>query len=67
MNLRISPPCPQATAPYLDDRRYEIILDDCRRFRAGQPLRNLVDKARWFWPPSLRPGRKSIRRRKPAA
>ena len=34
--------------PYLDDRRYEIILDNCRRFLAGQPLRNLVDKARWF-------------------
>ena len=34
--------------PYLDDRRYEIILDNCRRFLAGQPLRNLVDKSRWF-------------------
>jgi phosphoglycerate dehydrogenase-like enzyme len=34
--------------PYLDERRYEIILDNCRRFVAGQPLRNLVDKARWF-------------------
>src|SRR5438477_12011324 len=34
--------------PYLDERRYEIILDNCRRFLAGQALRNLVDKARWF-------------------
>src|SRR5271166_742367 len=34
--------------PYLDDRRYEIILDNCRRFMAGQSLRNLVDKPRWF-------------------
>src|SRR5690242_16383657 len=34
--------------PYLDERRYEIILDNCRRFLAGQPPRNLVDKARWF-------------------
>src|SRR5271163_4170993 len=34
--------------PYLDERRYEIILDNCRRFLAGHPLRNLVDKARWF-------------------
>jgi phosphoglycerate dehydrogenase-like enzyme len=34
--------------PYLDQRRYEITLDNCRRFLAGQPLRNLVDKARWF-------------------
>ncbi len=34
--------------PYLDDRRYEILLDNCRRFLAGAPLRNVVDKARWF-------------------
>jgi phosphoglycerate dehydrogenase-like enzyme len=34
--------------PYLDERRYAIILDNCRRFLAGQPLRNRVDKARWF-------------------
>jgi phosphoglycerate dehydrogenase-like enzyme len=34
--------------PYLDDRRLEIILDNCRRFAAGQPLRNVVDKASWF-------------------
>jgi phosphoglycerate dehydrogenase-like enzyme len=34
--------------PYLDDRRLEIIVDNARRFAAGQPLRNVVDKARWF-------------------
>ena len=34
--------------PYLDERRYEVFSDNCRRFLAGQPLRNLVDKARWF-------------------
>jgi phosphoglycerate dehydrogenase-like enzyme len=34
--------------PYLDERRYDIILDNCRRFLAGRPLRNVVDKARWF-------------------
>ena len=34
--------------PYLDDRRLEILLDNCRRFAAGQPLRNVVDKAAWF-------------------
>jgi phosphoglycerate dehydrogenase-like enzyme len=34
--------------PYLDDRRFEVLLDNCRRFLAGQPLRNVVDKARWF-------------------
>jgi phosphoglycerate dehydrogenase-like enzyme len=34
--------------PYLDERRFEILLDNSRRFLAGQPLRNLVDKAGWF-------------------
>jgi phosphoglycerate dehydrogenase-like enzyme len=34
--------------PYLDDRRLDILIDNCRRFGAGQPLRNVVDKASWF-------------------
>jgi phosphoglycerate dehydrogenase-like enzyme len=34
--------------PYLDDRRAEVLLDNCRRFAAGEPLRNVVDKKTWF-------------------
>jgi len=34
--------------PYLDERRFDVLSDNCRRFLAGQPLRNIVDKARWF-------------------
>jgi phosphoglycerate dehydrogenase-like enzyme len=34
--------------PYLDERRFEVLRDNCRRFLAGQPLRNVVDKASWF-------------------
>ena len=34
--------------PYLDERRYDILSDNCRRFVAGQPLRNVVDKSSWF-------------------
>ena len=34
--------------PYLDDRRYDVLLDNSRRFLAGQPLRNVVEKSRWF-------------------
>jgi phosphoglycerate dehydrogenase-like enzyme len=34
--------------PYLDDRRFEVLLDNAKRFAAGQKLRNVVDKARWF-------------------
>ena len=34
--------------PYLDTRRFEIIVDNARRFVDGEPLRNQVDKAHWF-------------------
>ena len=34
--------------PYLDERRFEVLSDNCRRFAAGQALRNVVDKSRWF-------------------
>jgi len=34
--------------PYLDDRRLDVLIDNAKRFVAGAPLRNLVDKARWF-------------------
>ena len=34
--------------PFLDERRFEILLENCRRFVAGQSLRNLVDKSTWF-------------------
>ena len=34
--------------PYLNDRRYEILAENCQRFAAGKPLRNEVDKASWF-------------------
>jgi phosphoglycerate dehydrogenase-like enzyme len=34
--------------PYLQERRTEVLLDNCRRFNAGLPLRNVVDKRYWF-------------------
>jgi phosphoglycerate dehydrogenase-like enzyme len=34
--------------PYLDDRRYQIMTENCRAFLDGKPLRNVVDKASWF-------------------
>jgi len=34
--------------PHLNERRFQIILDNCRAFAAGQGLRNVVDKASWF-------------------
>ena len=34
--------------PYLDERRYEILLENCRALLHGTPYRNVVDKANWF-------------------
>jgi phosphoglycerate dehydrogenase-like enzyme len=34
--------------PHLDERRFEIVLDNCRAMINGTPLRNVVDKQSWF-------------------
>lgn len=34
--------------PYLNERRFQIVADNCRAFAAGLALRNEVDKASWF-------------------
>jgi phosphoglycerate dehydrogenase-like enzyme len=35
--------------PYLNDRRFAILAENCRAFASGgKPGRNLVDKASWF-------------------
>jgi phosphoglycerate dehydrogenase-like enzyme len=34
--------------PHLNERRYQIIEDNCRAFANDQPLRNVVDKSNWF-------------------
>lgn len=34
--------------PHLNERRFQIIQDNCRAFADGGPLRNVVDKANWF-------------------
>jgi phosphoglycerate dehydrogenase-like enzyme len=34
--------------PHVNERRYEILQDNCKRFLAGTPLRNPVDKQQWF-------------------
>jgi phosphoglycerate dehydrogenase-like enzyme len=34
--------------PYLEERRISILIDNLKRFVAGQPLVNPVDKAHWF-------------------
>jgi phosphoglycerate dehydrogenase-like enzyme len=34
--------------PHLNERRFQIIQDNCRAFAEGRKLRNVVDKANWF-------------------
>ena len=36
------------TGPYLAERHFEVLEDNCKRFDEGRPLRNVVDKALWF-------------------
>ena len=34
--------------PHTEERRLNVILDNVRRFVAGEPLANVTDKARWY-------------------
>ena len=34
--------------PYLDERRFDVLRENAKRFLAGEALRNIVDKSRWF-------------------
>ncbi|MEE4591281.1 D-2-hydroxyacid dehydrogenase [Streptomyces sp. DSM 41524] len=34
--------------PHAAERRFEVLADNARRFAAGQPLINVVDKSQWF-------------------
>lgn len=34
--------------PYIPERRLEVLCDNARRFLAGEPLRNRVNKALWY-------------------
>lgn len=34
--------------PYLNDRRFDILVENCKAFANRKPLRNIVDKVSWF-------------------
>lgn len=34
--------------PHTGERRHQVLLENLRRFVAGEPLTNLVDKEKWF-------------------
>lgn len=44
-NVIITPHVAVADADNISERRYQLLLDNARRFVANQPLRNVVDKA----------------------
>ena len=46
-NVIITPHC-AAASPRVPERHLETLLDNLRRFVAGSPLRNVVDKTQWF-------------------
>ena len=47
-NVLITPHVAVADADDIPERRYALLADNARRFLAGVPLRNVVDKARWY-------------------
>ena len=47
-NVLITPHIAVHDAQNLDERRFQIILDNARRFLAGEPLNNIVDKQVWY-------------------
>jgi hypothetical protein len=34
--------------PHTGERRHQVLLENLRRFAAGEPLLNLVETSRWF-------------------
>ncbi len=47
-NVLLTPHIAIKDAANIPERRFEIILENARRFAAGEPLRNVVNKAAWY-------------------
>ena len=47
-NVLMTPHVAVKDAENIPERRFEIILENARRFLDGEPLMNVVDKARWY-------------------
>jgi phosphoglycerate dehydrogenase-like enzyme len=46
-NVIITPHC-AAASPRVPERHLQTLLDNVRRFLKGEPLRNVVDKPKWY-------------------
>ena len=47
-NVLLTPHIAVHDAENIPERRYQILLDNARRFAAGEPLKNVVDKTAWY-------------------
>jgi phosphoglycerate dehydrogenase-like enzyme len=47
-NVILTPHVAAQDAANIPERQFEILLDNARRFAAGEPLRNVVDKRVWY-------------------
>jgi phosphoglycerate dehydrogenase-like enzyme len=47
-NVLLTPHVALRDAENIPERRFQVILENARRFAAGEPLRNVVDKAAWY-------------------
>jgi phosphoglycerate dehydrogenase-like enzyme len=47
-NVILTPHIAVKDATNVEERRFEVLLDNARRFAAGEPLQNVVDKALWY-------------------
>ena len=47
-NVLLTPHVAVKDAENLPERRFEVLLENARRFAADEPLRNVVNKAGWY-------------------
>jgi phosphoglycerate dehydrogenase-like enzyme len=47
-NVLLTPHIAVKDAANIPDRQFAVLLDNARRFAAGEPLRNVVDKGVWY-------------------
>ena len=47
-NVLLTPHIAVRDAENIPERRFQVLFDNARRFAAGEPLRNVVDKAAWY-------------------
>lgn len=47
-NVILTPHIAVHDAPNVEERRYQVLLENARRFAAGDDLKNVVDKVLWY-------------------